>query len=399
MAKLEIAGTERGRWTWFVASVAGIPVRVHFTLLLLLLWFAWIEFQAGGSLEAHGGSGPTPGSLPAIALRVLFILGLFACVLLHEIGHALAARSYGVRTQEITLYPFGGVARLKGMGTVRQEFWISLAGPTVNIAVGLALLAVLHFSGRWVPLDQMVRGDVHFFPRLMIANFILAGFNLLPAFPMDGGRMLRSLLARRLGMVRGTAIAASIGQALAILFGLLGLIIGNFLLLFIAFFVFVSAGQEVAVQRSLDLMRGHRVAGAMIRRFEVLGHSDSLGQAADLLLATHQQDFPVSGGAEVIGILTRADLVRGLADHGPRAYVAASARRDFVRLDPGDGLAGALERMHAQGQRVALVFEGERLAGMLTDENVGEFFQVRAAQGDERDAGEPPEGEARGGGA
>lgn len=386
----EVSRGERSRWTWHIATVRGIPVRIHFTLLLLLLWFAWVEFQAGGSGGEGAVAGPAPGSVGAIALRVLFILGLFACVLFHEIGHALAAQSYGVRTGEITLYPFGGVARLKGMGTPRQEFWISLAGPSVNIVIGLAILGALYLTGSWVPLDQIGLSDIHFFQRLMLANFILAGFNLIPAFPMDGGRLLRSILARRLGMVRGTAIAASIGQALAILFGLIGLIVGNFILMFIAFFVFISASQEVVAQRSIALMRGQTVADAMIRRFEVLQHSDSLGQAADLLLASHQQDFPVSGGSEVMGVLTRPDLVHGLANHGPRAYIAGSARRDFVRLGPGDGLAEALERMHAQGQRVALVFQGDQLVGMLTDENVGEFFQVHQARAEELEEGDRP---------
>jgi Zn-dependent protease/CBS domain-containing protein len=388
MAPEGASAAERSRWAWRIATVSGIPVRVHFTLLLLLLWFAWVEFQAGGSGAYTAPDEVTPGSAEAIALRVLFILGLFACVLFHEVGHALTAKSYGVRTSEIILYPFGGVARLKGMGTTRQEFWISLSGPVVNLGLGLLIYGGLHLLHEWVPLVQVGQGDIHFFERLMMANFILAGFNLIPAFPMDGGRMLRSLLARRLGMVRGTAIAASIGQALAILFGLIGLIVGNFLLIFIAFFVFVSASQEVVAQRSIAIMRGQRVLDAMITRFEVLQHSDNLGQAADLLLATHQQDFPVTGGAEVLGLLTRPDLVHGLATHGPHAYVAGSARRDFVRLTPGESLADALERMHSEEQRVALVFEGEALVGMLTDENVGEFFQLHAAQGDDGPADE-----------
>jgi Zn-dependent protease/CBS domain-containing protein len=392
----EVNTGERSRWTWRIATVSGIPVRLHFTLLLILFWFAWVEFQAGGTGPTGAPEAVARGSVEAIALRVLFLLGLFACVLFHEIGHALVAKTYGVRTSEIILYPFGGVARLKGMGTPRQEFWISLAGPVVNILLGLLLYAGLRGFHAWVPLTQIGQGDIHLLERLMIANLVLAGFNLIPAFPMDGGRMLRSILARRLGMVRGTAIAGSIGQALAILLGLVGLIVGNFLLMFIAFFVFVSASQEVIAQRSLALMRGQTVADAMIRRFEVLQHSDNLGHAADLLLATHQQDFPVEGGSEIVGLLTRPDLVHGLANHGPQAYVAGSARRDFVRLAPRDRLADALERVHGHGQRVGLVFDGDRLVGLLTDENVGEFFQVQQAQiGDEGLADPRPTEETR----
>lgn len=218
----------------------------------------------------------------------------------------------------------------------------------------------------------------------MIANFALAGFNLIPAFPLDGGRVVRALLARRLGMVRATTIAANIGQGFAILFGLAGLFLTHFILMFIAFFIFISAGQEVVMQRSIAIMEGQRVGDAMITRYEILAHADTLGQAADLLLATHQQDFPVVAGEEIIGVLTRPDLVRGLANHGPQAYVAGSVTRDIVRLSPRDQLRDAMEKMRAASQRVALVFEDDRhrsasIVGILTEENVKEFLQLQSA--------------------
>jgi Zn-dependent protease len=312
---------------------------------------------------------------------VVYIVGLFASVLLHELGHALVAKGHGTVTTEIVLYPFGGVARLKGLGAPKQELITSLAGPAVNVIIAVALFVGLQLTGHWVAPENLTAENMGLVARLMGANVALALFNLLPAFPMDGGRVVRALLARRLGMVRGTAVAASIGQAMAILFGLAGLIIGNFILMFIAFFVFVSAGQEVVFQRSLAMMRGQRVRDAMLSRFETLAHADTLGQAADLLLATSQQDFPVTAGSDVIGLLTRADLVRGLADHGPAAYVAGSARREFLRLRPDQDLKEAVERTQSAPGKVGLVFEGERLVGLLTEENVGEFFQVHAAEG------------------
>ncbi len=375
-----IPEAEKSRWTWLVARVSGIPVRVHFTLLLLLLWFGWLEFQAAGPGSGASRSIAERGLVVSIIGHILFVTGLIACVLLHEIGHALIAKANGVRTSEIVLYPFGGVARLQGMGTPRQELWISLAGPAVSVLIGALLFGGLRLSGSWIPLRQLAQGDVNLLERLMVANVVLAAFNLIPAFPMDGGRVLRSLLAQRWGMVRGTVIAASVGQALAILFGLLGLIGGNFILVFIAFFVFVGASQEILVQRSIALMRGQPVSAAMITRFEVLSHDDSLGQAADLLLSSHQQDFPVVSGSEVMGVLTRVELVRGLTQRGPRANVADSARTDFVRLSPQEGLRDAVERMQSSSTRVGLVFADDRLVGMLTSENVGEFFRLQAVE-------------------
>jgi len=380
----ETRTAERSRWAWRIATLSGIPVRVHFTLILLLLWLAWMEFQA---VQRTLPPGAQSGSVVFLAVggMLVYVVGLFASVLLHELGHALVAKGYGTVTNEIVLYPFGGVARLKGLGPPRQELVTSIAGPAVNVLIAVALFLGLKLTGHWVAPEKLTPENMGLVARLLGANVALALFNLIPAFPMDGGRVVRALLARRLGMVRGTVVAASIGQAIAILFGLAGLIIGNFILVFIAFFVFVSAGQEVVFQRSLAMMRGQRVRDAMLSRFETLAHADTLGQAADLLLATSQQDFPVTAGSEVIGLLTRADLVRGLADHGPAAYVAGSARRDFLRLRPDQDLQEAVELTQSAQGKVGLVFEGERLLGLLTEENVGEFFQVHAAEAAEND--------------
>lgn len=373
------AAASQSRWIWRLGTVAGIPIRVHFTLLLLLIWVAWMEFQQARQ-QGWAPQGDLVDWLGFIAVRVLFVVGIFACVLFHEIGHALAARGYAIRTTEIVLYPFGGVARLKGMGQPKQELWISLAGPAVNLAIGLLLYVALRATGFWISLDRLAQADATILQHLALANFILAGFNLIPAFPMDGGRVLRALLARRVGMLRGTSIAVTIGQAFAIGLGLLGLLWGNFVLIFIAFFVFVSASQEVKMQRSIALMRGQRVIDAMIRRFETLSAGESLSRAADFLLATHQHGFPVVTDAKITGVLTRPGLVRGLAEHGPRADVSAAASDDFVQLSPQEPLRSAIERMQAARQSVGLVFEGDRLVGMLTEENVREFFQVHAIE-------------------
>jgi len=381
MAKCYPNTPARPRWAWRLGCVAGIPIHIHFTLLLLLLWVLWLNYKSGGPLLS----------------QVLILVGLFTSVLLHELGHALVARHVGIQSSEIMLYPFGGVARMAHTGAPRHEFWISIAGPAVNVIVGLVIMAVLGFRSAWVPLEELLPGT-NTLRWLMVANFTLAGFNLIPAFPMDGGRIVRAQLARRLNMVRATEIAASIGQGFAILMGLAAIFMGHFILMFIAFFIFVSAGQEVVAQRSLAMIRGQRVADAMITRFEVLTHDATLSEAADLLLATHQEDFPILSGGEVSGVLTRSDLVHGLASHGPHAYVAGSARKQFVELSAREWLVDALEKMRAASEQVALVFhdgpDGRRLIGLLTEENIGELLQLREATHGP-DAGAPPESNPR----
>ncbi len=366
MPKCPANTPSRPRWAWRLGCVAGIPIHVHFTLLLLLLWILWLNYKSGGPLLS----------------QALLLVGLFFSVLLHELGHALVARRLGIQSAEIMLYPFGGVARMAHTGAPQHEFWISVAGPAVNIIVGLTIMGVLGFHATWETLKDLLPGTSTL-RWLMMANFTLAGFNLIPAFPMDGGRIVRAELARRLGMVRATEIAASIGQGFAILMGLAAVFMGHFILMFIAFFIFVSAGQEVAAQKSLAVIRGQRVADAMVTRFEVLKHDATLSEAADLLLATHQEDFPVMADGEVRGMLTRADLVQGLANHGPQAYVAGSARRQVVELSPRDWLVDALEKMRAASERVAVVFhdapEARRLIGLLTEENIGELLRIREA--------------------
>ncbi len=331
------------RWAWRVGRVAGIPIYLHFTLLLLFIWIAWTAAQSGGPV------GP----------RLFFVVGLFASVLLHELGHALMALRYGIRASDIVIYPFGGVARLQSMGTPRQEFWIALAGPAVSILLGLLLFAGSGVTGQWQPLDEMPSTPATVLQWLMMANFVLAAFNLIPAFPLDGGRVFRAILAGRMSMVRATSLAASIGQGFAILMGLVGLFMGHFLLMFIAFFVFISAGQEVVMQRSRALMRGVRVHDAMITHFETLSHASTLGQAADLLLNGHQEDFPVIAGQQIMGVLTRPDLVRGLANHGPDAYVGGSTTRNVLAVSPSGSLEQALETMQETKSRVALVLAEE----------------------------------------
>ncbi|MGH9173752.1 MAG: site-2 protease family protein, partial [Vicinamibacterales bacterium] len=267
-------------WSWKLGRIAGIDVYMHATFLMLIAWIALIHWTEGRTVAA-------------VIEGVGFILSLFACVVLHEFGHALTARRYGIKTRDITLLPIGGLARLERLPEEpRQELWVALAGPAVNVGIALLLFGWLRGSGDWEAIDQLGVTKGSFLERVMMANVFLVGFNLLPAFPMDGGRVLRAVLAMRMEYTRATARAAAIGQGMAILFGFLGLL-GNPVLIFIAFFVWIGAAQEASMVQMKSALAGIPVRRAMLTHFRTLTPANTLGDAADLVLTGSQQDFPV----------------------------------------------------------------------------------------------------------
>src|SRR4051812_6245211 len=269
-------------WSFRVARVAGIEVRIHVTFLLLLAFFAYTGY-------AHDQT--AAGALAS----VVRVLALFGCVLLHEFGHALAAARYGIKTPDITLLPIGGVARLQRMpDRPLQELVVAIAGPLVNVVIAAALFAGLGLRARFgfTDIENPTTGLLQW---LALVNVALVVFNLIPAFPMDGGRVLRALLATRFNYARATRIAARVGQVLAFGFGALALMNGNMLLILIAIFVYFGAGQEAAAAQMRDLARGVAVSEAMVTDFRTLGAGDTLEHAVEALLRTSQHEFPVIG--------------------------------------------------------------------------------------------------------
>jgi Zn-dependent protease/CBS domain-containing protein len=355
------------KWSSKVAEVGGIGIYVHWTFLILLGWLVAEHILQGDSLAA---------GIKGIAL----VLAIFACIVLHELGHALMARRFGIRTSDITLLPIGGVARLERMPEdPTQELWVAMAGPAVNVVIAAILFAVIGvLIGLAAFTDwQLVGGN--FLVSLMVLNLGLVVFNLLPAFPMDGGRVLRALLAKRLDYVQATQIAASVGQAAAIVFAVLGLFGSNWFLLFIALFVYLGAQQEAHVVQVRSLLRGVPVRAAMITRFQALSETDPLSMALDELLAGHQQDFPVLAQERIAGLLTRNDLMAAVAQGRQNAAVGEVMRRDCMMVDEGEMLEATFERMRA-GQCSALpVLRAGRLVGMITLENVGEWLMIHSA--------------------
>lgn len=344
--------------------VFGVPVRLHFTFILLLVFLLFI-----------GIGGRQSGLSTA-----LYILGLFASVLLHEIGHALVARLYHIRTTEIVMFPIGGVSRFEQQPKAWAEVWITLAGPVVNLLVAVGLLAWVATQQGFVALEKLSQPtDANLAERLALGNLLLFLFNLLPAYPMDGGRVLRALLALHRTEEEATRMAAGAGQALAFLMGLAGLLWGNFMLVFVALFVYLGAFQEGAAARGRILTSGFPVHAAMITNYQTLKHGDTIRDAGQLLLATSQHDFPVMVGEQVVGLLSRAALLRAMMAEGPDGYVAGAMDRDFKRVSPGTPLTEAMPLVAGPGACALVLDDDGALVGMLTSENVSEFILLRQA--------------------
>lgn len=355
------------KWQWKLGRFAGIDVYVHATFLLLIGWVGyshWLENRNWG--EVLSG--------------ILFILALFLCVVLHEYGHALTARRYGIRTRDITLYPIGGVARLERMPEKPiEELWVALMGPAVNVVIAAVLFVYLYVTHSLVPLRDLTIASGSFAERLMVVNIWLVLFNLIPAFPMDGGRVLRALLAMRMDFVRATQVAANIGQALAFVFGFIGLFSNPFLL-FIAFFVWIGASQEAGAVQVKSTVSGVPVTRAMLTDFKSLSPRDNLSQVVALILAGSQHDFPVvDANGRVAGILERDAFMKALTQHGQSAPVVDFIRRDLPEVDSYEMLEMVINRLHETGSKTLPVTHNGQLVGMITMENITEYLMIRSA--------------------
>jgi Zn-dependent protease/CBS domain-containing protein len=354
------------KWSLRVGRFFGIDVHVHFTFLLLLVFLGFGYWQSTHRIDA-------------VLAGISYLLALFGCVLLHEFGHALMARRYGIKTQDITLLPIGGVARLERMPeNPVQELWVALAGPAVNVVIAAALLAWLSISRGMFPTMDFTIASGPFVQRLLSINVLLAGFNLLPAFPMDGGRVLRAVLATRMGRRRATAIAANVGQGMAILLGMIGFFYNPFLV-FIAIFIYLGAQAEAGVVEMQSALGSLHVRDAMITRFRTLSAQDTLDKAVDELLAGSQQDFPVLEGERPVGILRRNDLVKALTQNRRDTPVAQFMSRECETVDDSDSLTHTLESMQAKKCSTVPVMHAGRVVGLLTLENISEMIMITSA--------------------
>lgn len=339
----------------------GVPIRLHFTFILLIICLIVFGLSSNQSPTSY----------------TLFVLAVLGSVLLHEFGHALVSALCRIRTVEIVMYPIGGVAKLERPAKPWEEFWIALTGPVVNLAIAASIFGLLYSEGRGINFFALTQpSDVNLTDRIALANLILAGFNLLPAFPMDGGRMLRAVLSRLKSEYEATRIATWSGRMLAISMGLYGIVYLP-LLTIVAFFIYLGAANEGAASRGRSLTKGIPIRAAMMTDYRTLPHGATIREAANLLLSTSQQDFPVMLADQVIGLLGRNALMRGMAQAGPEAYIAGYMEREFPRVAPDMDLAEVLPQMAHSGSCL-LVMEEERLLGLLSSENLSQFLLLRS---------------------
>lgn len=364
-------------WSFRIAKVKGIEIRVHATFALVLVWAAF-NWGVGQGLGLTG-------ALYGITLISL----LFVCVTLHELGHSLVARHYGMTVRDITLLPIGGLARLEGEpARPAQEFWMALAGPTVNVVLaamlGLVALPLLgwHAVGGldllWERLNQP--GLARLLLDLVTANVGLALFNLLPAFPMDGGRVLRALLALRMGKLNATRIAARVGQGLGVLLGLWGLFSGGWNLALIAIFIFAGAEQEWRETQLKATLRQVPASAALARGGVLLSPVEPLAYAADVALRSGQTGFAVSDRGTLVGVLTRKDMAEGLQRYGPNTPVWRVMRTRFPVAQTSEPLLDLQRKMQASGSPVVSLIEGQRFVGLVTLEDIRNAFRSLAAR-------------------
>ena len=354
------------KWQWKLGRFAGIDVYIHATFLLIVGWYGYSYWLQGRTISA-------------VIEGVALILLLFLAVTLHEYGHALTARKYGIKTRDITLSPIGGVARLERMPDKPiQEFWVALAGPAVNVVIAAVLFGWLVFTNSFIPVRELTLASVPFIERLAIINLSLVLFNLLPAFPMDGGRVLRALLAMNMDDVRATNIAATVGQGMAILFGIAGLF-GNPFLLIIAFFVWFGASQEASYTRIKHDLSDIPVSRVMRQDYLTLQPGEGLGFMSQLILASSQRDFPVLENGQLVGLVTRNDLMSALNRHGSDVTVSEIMRRDLVTVEATERMEQVLMRLQESGTPALPVLHHGQIVGLITMENISDYLTIKRA--------------------
>lgn len=354
------------KWSWKIARISGIDIYVHATFLVLI-------YLVGASYYNQ------QGTVAAVIYGVGYIIALFFCVVLHELGHSLAARHYGIRTRNITLLPIGGVAVLEKMpDDPRQEINVAIAGPAVNFVIAILLYLYLDLGGDPVMAEPPGQTGRSFIYRLMIVNILLGGFNLLPAFPMDGGRILRATLAFRMSRSEATQKAAGVGQFIAVGLGMLGIMYNPFLV-FIAIFIWFGASIESNTERLKSVLDHASVEHAMLREFQTLSPEDTLSRAVELTLSGSQKDFPVGYQNNQFKVLHYSDLIKGLQEKGEHARISDLTLQNIRTVDINEPLGNLIEVMKGDLTQIISVTENGKVVGLLNMENIVEMIKIQEA--------------------
>jgi Zn-dependent protease/predicted transcriptional regulator len=362
------------KWSLYLGRISGIQIFIHWTFWILIAWVFIMYYQGGEGIQAA-------------LIGVLFIFALFACVVLHELGHALTAQRYKIVTRNITLLPIGGVASMERLPEKPgQELLVAIMGPAVNVAIAAVLFLGLSVGGGMptpAELEAMSEGEQalsdNFLFNLMVVNVTLVVFNLIPAFPMDGGRVLRALLSYGMERGKATQIAARIGQLLAIGFVFTGFFT-NFWLVFIGVFIFLGAGGEAAYEATKSALSSFRVKDVLMKKVTILAPQDTLDKAARTVLDGAEKEFVVADGDKVIGVLTRSNLIKGLSEAGKDAHISGFLNKDFIKLHPDMELKEVFHKMSSGNHSIAPVLEGSTLVGIVDQENISELIMLNKAK-------------------
>lgn len=347
-------------------AIAGIPVQIHWTFWLLAIWIVYSNLQDGFDVFRTAWS-------------LLFTALVFVCVLLHELGHSLTARQFGIQTKSILLLPIGGLAHLQKMPkSPKQEFWITIMGPVVNLVIALMLLPIVHFDfNNPARVDQVTSvNGTNIFYNLFVANVIMFLFNLLPAFPMDGGRILRAAIAWFSGQEKATKIATWVGNLFAFLFIVAGIYLMSFMLVIIGIFVLLAARSELSFVKNNSILSRFRVKDIIITDYHTLSPSDPVQKAADLLLRTQNKSFVVMKYGEVEGVLRQMEIIKALSAEGPNAPVAKYMNPHVIKVDEDELLADVQEKFAAGGHDVLLVTSNGSFLGLIDSDNIEELIAL-----------------------
>ncbi len=357
-------------------KISGIDFRIHWTFILIIIYIIYTNMQAGLDTTQ-------------IVWSVLFVLSLFLCVTLHELGHALAAKRYGIKTKDITLYPIGGVARLEKMPEKpQQELVVALAGPLVNVIIAALLIPFLLdsniFSGEQGDENVLIIGPGNFLPMLATMNLWLALFNLIPAFPMDGGRVFRALLSMKTGRLKATKAAANLGKILAVGFIIAGFYLNPFLI-FIGLFIILGAQAETEMVKTQYWISDLTARDALMTNYSKLDKEQLLSAAVKLLIDGTAKNFLITDNGLPYGILSRDHIIKGLSEKGEKTPVHECTETELIYCNVTTPLNDVYELIQKSRASLILVRDGEQLAGIIDVENIAELIMIRSAgKGDTR---------------
>ncbi|MDC1197964.1 site-2 protease family protein [Algibacter sp.] len=351
-----------------LGSVSGIKIKVHWTFFFLIAWIVFSELKRGGTNES-------------ILFNVALVLAAFLCVVLHELGHALTAKRFGIDTKKITLLPIGGMASLERIPeSPKQEFLVTLAGPLVNVIIAILLYFIvpvnefiyLNFTETFEVLMSFTWQNFLFL--LFVVNVGLVVFNIIPAFPMDGGRILRALLAMKMKRVKATQIASSIGQVIAVFFLLIGLLYNPFLIL-IALFIFIGAYGENQMVQHLELLKGHSVEEAMMLNITTFSPEDSIDLVVNKLISSTENSFVIVKNNIIKGLLYHQDIID---NSNKNILVKDIMNTNFKTVNSTDNLDDIYKLTYSNKHPFFPVLENTKLVGAIDSVNLNEYLLLQA---------------------